>query len=236
VMRTKPQKTARYFLPGVLILLFFLAGCGKDNGGNSDPDLVQVRDRVLSVNDFISDFETIKNAYDENTFKDKTILNNVRLRLLDQKIEELILLERAEDLNIDISEETLNKEVSRIKSGFPEGVFEQVLLEYAVSYNQWKGRLKNRLIMEEVITADLRDQIEISPEDMESYYHKIYEKQAKDVKPETNVGNPTENAITFLRQQKKEQVYQAMIKRLREQYHVKVNKMEWNRICSANPG
>ena len=38
-------------------------------------------------------------------------------------------------------------------------MFEQVLLEYAVSFNQWKNGLKKRLIMEKVITAELKEQV-----------------------------------------------------------------------------
>jgi len=235
-MRKKSQKLTRFYLLGVLLIILLLTGCGDDKDGSGSPYLIRVRDRVFSVMDFNRNFETIKTAYDEDTFKDKMILNNARIRLLDQKIEELILLERAEDMNIDISEETLEKEIFRIKDGFPEGGFEQVFLENAVSFKQWKNGLKNRLIMEEVITAELRDRIEISQADIEKYYLKINNENGMDLHSRMNDKNSDENTIAFLRRQKKEDVYQEWIKNLRDRYQVEINEMEWNRICSSRPG
>ena len=67
----------------------------------------------------------------------------------------------------------VEKAVSEIKKDYPEDVFEQMLLEYAVSYNSWEEGLKNRLLVEKVIGAELDKQVLITPGEISKYYERL---------------------------------------------------------------
>jgi FKBP-type peptidyl-prolyl cis-trans isomerase (trigger factor) len=68
----------------------------------------------------------------------------------------MIILERAEELGLSISSDEIQKVVSEIKSDYPEDTFEKALLEFAVSYESWEARLKNRLLMQKVVDNELK--------------------------------------------------------------------------------
>ena len=42
---------------------------------------------------------------------------------------------------------------AEIKKDYPEDTFEKTLLEFAVSYESWETRLRNRLLMEKVVDS-----------------------------------------------------------------------------------
>jgi len=124
------------------------------------------------------------------------------LRLLNQMTIELIVLERAKVLGIEISDAEVEQAVAEIKSDYPEGVFEETLLEFAVSFKTWVDRLRTRLIMEKVIDKELKDQIVITPEDVASYYEQNYKDQKPDSEISKNSNDINEAIIEILRRKK----------------------------------
>ena len=97
---------------------------------------------------------------------DAGILADIRLRILNQLTERLILMERARELNLQISDEQLEEVIASIKADYPKGEFDQVLLEQAVSFQQWKNDLRIRLLMVKVVDHELEPRIHITPEEI----------------------------------------------------------------------
>ena len=142
----------------------------------------------------------------------------------------MILLERAEELGISITEAELEKAVSAIKSDYPEGEFEKTLLEFAVSYDSWKERLRNRLILDKVIEAELTNQITITPEDISEYYQKNYENRDEESESVQKSEDINEAIVKQLRRQKAEEAYNSWIEDLKAQYAIEINKDQWEKI------
>jgi len=135
-------------LIGSVLLLWVLAGC-MDAGSNPDDEsLIRVSDRVLTVLEFNQAFEISKTAYPHNLRHEPDSYKDAQLRLLNQLMVEMIILERAEELGLYVSDEELEKAIADIKSDYPEDSFEKTLLEFAVSYDSWEARLRNRLLLE----------------------------------------------------------------------------------------
>ena len=172
-MLIRPPKS--FSLIGSMILLFLLSACGQKDSDLGKEVLVRVGDRVVTVLDFRNAFEIAKIAYDNNIDEQPEDLRKAQIRQLNQLTVELILLERAQELEISITETELEKAVLEIKSDYPEGEFEKTLLESAVSYESWKDRLKTRLIIEKVIEEELKNRITITAEDISEYYQKNYQ-------------------------------------------------------------
>jgi hypothetical protein len=221
------------WLLGAVLLFGSFGGC-MNSGSNPDNEpLIRVRDRILAVLDFNKVFEITKTAYPHNFKDEPEDFRNARLRLLNQLVVEMIILERAKELGLSISSEEIHKAVAEIKSDYPEDTFEKTLLQFAVSYESWEARLKNRLLMQKVVDNELKNQIVITPEDITGYYERNY----KTTDPAAESTNPTrdinENIIKHLRQEKAEQAYQIWIKELKRKYSIEINNANWEKISGS---
>lgn len=216
-----------------LILLFLLAGCGQKDADMGKEVLIRVGDRNLTVLEFNDAFEIAKIAYDDEIRKQPEDLRNAQIKLLNELTVEMILLEEAQKVGINVTDQELEKAVSEIKSDYPEGEFEKTLLEFAVSYDSWKSRLKNRLIMNKVIEEELASKITITPEDVTEYYQKHY--QGREMESES--GQPPEDIneaiVKQLRRRKAEEKYHSWIEALKAQYAIEINSELWEKLTGS---
>jgi hypothetical protein len=221
-------------LLGTVLLFGSLGGCMNSGSNPDDENLIQVRDRVLTVLEFNQAFEIAKTAYPHNLRFDRDDFKTAQLRLLNQLMVEMIILERAEELGLDISDEDVEQAVAEIKKDYPEDTFEETLLEFAVSYESWEIRLRNRLLMEKVVESELKDQIVINPEDIANYYNKNFKTQEPDSDQAANIKDINEMIIKHLRRAKTEEAYKKWIKKLKQQYSIEVNSSQWEKISEAH--
>lgn len=157
------------------------------------------------------------------------------LRLLNQISEELLLTEKAKALEIEVSDKELQDAVQSIKADYPEGTFEQVLLENAVSYDFWCQRLKVRLLMDKVIQKELESHVNITPEDISSFYKEHYAGVVDRQKGDPGSGqdkNINEIIVKRLRKLKAEDTYKEWIKELGQIYPVHINWAAWKKMTA----
>ena len=218
----------------IILLLAAIAvlSCTRSEPENQDEYLIRVGDNVVTVLDFNKAFEIAKTAYSHNMMQDPAALKEAQLRLLNQMTEELILLERAKELNIKVSEQEVDKTVAKIKSDYPDDVFEKVLLEYAVSYQSWKKGLHMRLLMEKLVERELKDQIVITAEDIEKYYEQNYKGDDLQTEFAEKSKDINEKIIKQLRRKKTEKAYKTWIEKIQKRYKIEINKEEWENIVS----
>ena len=167
-------------------------------------------------------------AYSGYLSDDPQLFLEAKSRLLKDMIEELIILERAEEIGVEISEEELNAAIAEIKADYPEASFEQVLLENAISFSFWKENLQNRLLKQKVIEKEILETIRISPGEIEEFYLRYFGEQKS--KPESKEESEilTNKIILQLRREKAKAVYPEWIRSLREKYKVIVNRSAWD--------
>jgi hypothetical protein len=244
----------------LFLLLFLLTGCGQKDADLGKEVLIRVGDRSLTALEFNDAFEIAKIAYDEGIRKKPEDLRNAQIRLLNELTVEMILLEEAKKLGISVTDQELEKAVSDIKSDYPEGEFEKTLLEFAVSYDSWKSRLRNRLIMDKVIEKELASKIVITPEDVTEYYQKHYQdkemesesdqpsmesesaqppEESESAQPSEESESPQSSAdlngaiVKQLRRQKAEEKYHSWIENLKAQYTIEINNALWEKLTGS---
>jgi hypothetical protein len=150
----------RYSITFVLLSCFLwvgytLVGCSDFEHKQKDEYFIKVGSRTITVAEFNKAFEIAKNAYSNNRIRKTDIAREARLRLIQQMTEEMILLQRAEELGITVTDSQVEKALKDIKKDYPDNVFQETLLEYAVPYQSFTEGLKTRLIMEKVITQNI---------------------------------------------------------------------------------
>jgi len=204
-------------------------GCGNKTE-TKDEYLIRVGENIVTVLDFQNVLEIAKTAYSHDSIQDPEVLKTVKLQLLNQMTEEVVLYSKADDLNITISDSELKKAVENIKADYPEGIFEQTLLESALSFEAWKERLKVRLLMEKVISEDLESKIILTPEEIAKYYKEHYKGNESDSEIKKNPEDLKAHIIKNLRKQKTEESYPGWIKSIHKKYKIEINKEQWGKI------
>jgi hypothetical protein len=213
-----------------MLLCILPMGCEQKAADYGNEVLLRVGERVLTVHDFNEAFEISKTAYAHNIRQQSEDLRDAQMRLLNQLTVEMLILERGQELGISITDDELERAVSEIKSDYPEGEFEETLIEFAVSYDAWLNRLKTRLAMNKVIEAELKNRISISPEDISQYYKKNF--QGKELKSDSTQSSEdiNEAIVKQLRREKSEQAYKIWIEELKTKYAIDINSEQWDKI------
>lgn len=217
---------------GMILIAAFVNGCSKAEDNLQRAYLIQVNESVITVEDFQKSFEQATAEFPAGS--EITILSEIRLRLLNQLTERLILMERAKELGIHVSDQELESAVSSIKADYPKGEFEQVLLEQAVLYSHWRKDFRIRLLMEKVISEELNPHITVTPEDIAAYYEENAEVLEPNSDSNGNDKDINEVIIQQVRNQKKEEAYRLWIKALQIRYTINVNKEAWEKVTELD--
>ncbi len=222
----------RFSMVIALLAICILTACPGPELKQQDEYLIRVGERVVTVIDFQKAFEIAEAAYPHNVLQEPAALKEAKTRLLNQMTEELILLERAKELNISISDMEVEKAVAEIKSDYPDNVFEELLLEYAVSYKSWEKGLRTRLLIEKLVEKELSDQIVITADDISKYYEKNY--KADKHKPDwvENSQDLNEKIVKHLRRKKIEKIYKSWIVEIQKKYNIEINEEQWEKIIA----
>jgi len=228
----KQENRPPVFLPWVVIAALFLLNCGDFKSKNNEEWLIRVKDYSVTAVDFNNALEFAKTAYPHNTMQASTVSKSIRLRLFNQLIEELILLQKAKDLGISVSDAEIDAAIAEIKSDYPEDVFEQTFLENAISYDIWKERMIKRLIIEKVIASELKDKIVITQEDIAEYYVENYMKDKKDPESIEDPKQVNHLIVKSIRRKKAEEEYRPWISRIKNEYTIDINKELWEKLAT----
>ncbi len=218
----------KIFAGYIFLAVFMLSGCSGTDSVQGDEYLVRVEGNVVTVLDFQRAFETAKSAYPHNITNASSVYREVKQQLLNQMIEELIVVQRAKELNLIITDQELGNAVEKIKRDYPEDEFDQMLLEYAISYKLWEKGLRTRLLMEKVITEDLKNNITVTPDDLSKYYSE----NLKDSSGGSSNKPAVEIAVKDLRNAKAESGYKTWINGLQNKYRIEINKKQWEKLIS----
>lgn len=213
-------------------VLMLLTACSSEPADPSQAELIRVGSSVVTVRQFkqIQDLSQDYYWQDQDT-EDKNSAEPKALRLLSQITEELLLKEKAQSLNLTVNDAELDAAVRNIKSDYPEGTFEQVLLENAVSFDFWRQRLRARLLMNKVIEKELESNVIITPEDVASYYRQHYAGMSGGQSNSGGSGKDiNEIIVRRLRKLKAEKAYKEWIKELQQTYPVQVDWEAWKTL------
>ncbi|MFH2064108.1 MAG: SurA N-terminal domain-containing protein [Pseudomonadota bacterium] len=221
------------FWVGVLISLFAAFGCPDNKVEKENEYLIRVDDQVMTFLDFTKAMEFSSTAYPHNEIQNKEVLKTIRLRLMNQLIEEMILVRKARDLNIVVSEAEIQAAVDEIKKDYPDDQFRETFLENAVPYETWKNRLKMRLLMEKVISAELEDKIEITRDDIAGYHKDHYGDDKLEMETMNDTPDINEVIVRSIRRKKAEDAYKSWINDVRNEYKIEINKKLWERILES---
>ena len=151
---------------------------------------------------------------------------------------ELLMLTRADELNLTVSTEEIEAKIADIKSDYPDETFEETLLEAAVPFELWKQRMETRLLLDKLIATELQNQMTLTPKDITDHYEKYFKPKSDGLLRENPSGAKAEDheaIIKDLRRHKAEEAYDAWIEGLKARYPVEVNAQVWDQLTAERP-
>jgi len=228
----------------IFLVIFFIAcicnisGCSlSDQKDDRKNYLIKVGKIKLFTNEFNQIFEIVKAGYakDINEIEYKI----AKFRLLINLSQEMLLINEAQKLGINISEEELNKAINSIKEDYSKNLFERMFIEKAISFEVWKKRLKSRLTINKLIASNLLKDVTILPEDIIKYYKTAYNSKEqlefkKNKRDKTVSDNPpflddNKKIVKYLRNKKAQELYRGWFENLKKSYGIEINKNEWEK-------
>lgn len=215
------------------IVAGLIGGCTGSKQESTAEYLIQVNDRKITVAEFNQKFAEMNNDVPLSAETETPDSAEMRRYLLNQLIERCILLERAEECDIHVSNAELETAVEEIRKDYSEGAFRQVLLEQNVSFRQWKDELRIRMLLEKVIAKELDPLIVLKPEDISEYYEKHYPPGGKGVDSAPYDETFNETLLRLVSIQKKEEAYRLWIAELQNRYSIDVDAEAWKKINSS---
>ncbi len=221
----------------MLPILLLLAGGCTDAGSPEEKEpapLIRVGEVTIGTAEFDRAFEMAMTAYPYDIVKQPRSLRAAREQVFQELVERALLAARAKELGIRVTPAELADAISRIQKGYPEGAFEQALLESAVSYEAWKAALRRRLLMEKVVARELESRITVTDADIRDYYAAHYadgSEEPADFHPDIRKAIARQ-----LRTEKMETTYRDWLENLKKTYSIDINQAEWQRIAERAAG
>ena len=228
-------------MPAVAILLLWfglvLQGC-QQQPAPSALVLMQTDERAITVDEYRRDLNIYRMATGANADDDPAAEREIQLRFTQQLLDQLVLLEHARAMGIVISDRELDEEVRALQRDYPDDVFEQLLLENAVTLEEWKASLRIRLTIERLIQQELETHSRISEEDVAQFMNRLRRNGSEtDADPESDSAAPSDKSIVDqLRRSKMESAYAEWIANLKKKYPVEINQKALNELLADTAG
>jgi hypothetical protein len=219
----------------VLTAVLWALACGPTASSPEDDTLIRVGTRKITSREFLQAFELTKTAYPDGIDAGSLHLSEARDRLLEELVVEMVLLARADALGVGVSDAELDAAVSRVRSDYPAGAFEQTLAESAVPFEAWRHRLRSRLVMDKLIEVELRPRTAIAPGEVATYYDRHYRGKAAETGSAEAFQHLQQTIVAELGRYQVEQAFGDWVAELKRTHPVDINHALWARITGTPP-
>jgi hypothetical protein len=212
------------FPAAILLLMGLLAGCGPAPAVPPVAYLIRVGERTLTPADFEAAWGAWNTAGGGESLDEPNALRAAKTNLLQQLAEQMVLLERAREIGLTVSDTELAAAVAAIRQDYPEDAFEQMLIENAVARPKWEEALRQRLVIDKLIEVDLASRIQISEEEIAARYNAYRAEQAVGQAPAPEPADLHDQLVRQLRRDMTESAYGDWVKDLRQRLPLEINE------------
>ncbi len=114
-------------------------------------------------------YEQIKKAYQGPDLQRE--LETVRLKLLNQLIEDKLVYQEAQKLGVTVSDSEIQEELATFKAQFQnEEIFKKEMKKSGVNLKEVEKKVRERITITKLHQALIRGKVIVSPSDVEQYY------------------------------------------------------------------
>ncbi len=134
-----------------------------------------VNDEVITQQDVDQLLSVLYAQYNQEYKGDELLqkMEGVKKDILNQIIEDKLVLSRAKELDIKVTESEINERLDYIKKGFPsEDEFYKTLETQGVTIANLKDRYRDQIMMKKLVDYEVKSRISVLPSEVSDYYEK----------------------------------------------------------------
>lgn len=139
-----------------------LAACGAK--------VAKVNGDKIAVSDFEARLKLAATQADAAWLKQPARAQDFKEKILNAMINEELLLQEAKRLGITASDEELAEEYTRYKSQYTEAVFQKMLKDKGISYDDWKEERRSNYIIDKLRNTVTPDAKKITDAELKAFY------------------------------------------------------------------
>jgi len=132
-----------------------------------------VNEEVITQKD-IDQLLSVLYAQYVHVYKDDELLDKmeeVKRGILGRVIEDKLILSRAKELNVRVTEGEINEKLEQVKSGFEsEDEFYMTLETQGITIEDLKNRYKDQIMMKKIVDFEIQSKVNVLPSEMRKYY------------------------------------------------------------------
>ena len=134
-----------------------------------------VNDEVITQQDVDQLLSVLYAQYSQEYKGDELLqrMEGVKKDILNQIIEDKLVLSRAKELGINVTESEISERLDYIKKGFPsEDEFYETLKTQGVTIANLKDRYRDQIMMKKLVDYEVKSRISVLPSEVSDYYEK----------------------------------------------------------------
>jgi peptidyl-prolyl cis-trans isomerase SurA len=164
----KAAARAAVFLPAAAAALSLAAGC-KEKVQHAPDVWAVVNGLEIKRDDVEKFYRTQVNPEGQEPSQEEVL--SMKLRVLDELINNEILLERAKKLNLEASDGEVEDKFTELKSPYTEDEFQRQLKERGVTVDDLKRDLRRQLSITKLLNREVLAKITITDQDVADAYN-----------------------------------------------------------------
>lgn len=153
----------------ILMIASILSSCRRDMPPHT---VAEVNGYSITIEEFTAElFPLVAGYQTPPSPQEKEDLKKLKKALLDQLIEKRLVLNEAQKMGLTVSDDEVEEVFAVIKGNYPQGGLDKIMRDEA-AFRQWKEGLRQRLLIEKVITRVSQVTSLIDENALRKYYKK----------------------------------------------------------------
>lgn len=162
-------------IKGLVILILFIVQPVCAEAELINKVIAVVNDEVITQQDASRLLAVLYAQYANMYEKDELVkkMEELKKNILKQMIEDKLILSRAKELNINVTEEEVNDKLGYIKNGFPsEKDFYELLEAQGITMADLKDRYRDQIMVKKIVDLEVKSRVMVLPSEVTEYYEK----------------------------------------------------------------
>ncbi len=180
-----------------LIILLGITACSLSPGDRPEVVLASVNGEEIGLSEFNSYFQKNWPLSAEDNAVPPPL--DIKLKFLNQLIEEKLIIMEAKRIGIEVNEGELANRINAIRDDYSENGFAKILIDNYIDYQEWRENLRQKILVEKMTRLAISDRVAVSDEGIETYYRENPEQftRAEEVRLRQIVLKDKEKAVNI---------------------------------------
>jgi len=162
-----------FLLAGCFCAAAFMAGCSQE--ASEVGVVARVNGQPILLSQVEAKYDLSHLGWSGSVSPTLGKLKDDYSRILSELIAQELIFQVLEEKGFSVTEDELLHAEALVRADYPQGMFEQVLVEEYIDLNVWREQLRAHLAYEKFLEKILRPRITVTAEEAEAYYQENLE-------------------------------------------------------------